>query len=386
MDEFKKPYYFNYADVNTLQTRMLNTITTLRPNLDISEGSVTWDFMRSAAIEISRFIQFNLLETAKNGFPQFAYGEMLDEHAKDRLIERKNPLPAFGLIKITGTPGYVIERGTVVQTLADGDNTPVSFETIRRITLSDSGEGEVEVRALVAGISGNVGANTITALQNGSSDIKTITNPNPCTGGTDKETDAQLYERIRIYDQRVHNSYVGSEDDYRLWALEVPGVGSCRVQGCLDKDGDGGDGIVYVSITGSDGQPANERLKEAVYNHLMSPDDLENKLTAVNSKLVVLSPEVLKIDIAAEVVLEEGMDFRATVEVLERELTTAVTEYLAENTSTGFVARREIGAFLIQLYGVLDYENLTLNNKEENIKYSMDQIPVLGEIHLTEKQ
>ncbi len=382
MADFETPTWLLYSDIETIHNKMLAELQTLLPDLDLSEGSFLWDIYRPIARAFSRFIQFNLTEYVKNTFPQYAYASMLDAHAEDRLIFRKNPIYAFGVIKITGNPGAVVEKGTIVMTTALNVVDSIKFETLERVTIPDSGEITVEIRAMEPGASGNVGRNTITALQEGRDDIKTITNEMECSGGADRESDEDLYERIRIYDQRIFSSWVGSENDYKLWALEVPGVGSARVEGCLDRTGDGGDGIVHVAITDSEGRVANERLKQAVYDHLNSPDNLENKLTAVNAKLVVESPETKTIDISATIYLEENFDYGVSIDTLEREFKEKVDEYIKSTFESGVIYRREIGAILINLYGVADYENLKLNNERSNIKFTVDEIPVLGEVTL----
>ena len=384
MASFIKPYWLDYADSDTVLNRLLGEFNELIPNLDQSEGSITWDLFRPNAMQISRLIQFNLTEACKNMFPQFAYGDFLDYHAEDRLLFRKNPIHAFGSITIKGMPGAVIESGTLVSTISNTEEEAVYFQTLQRVTLDDNGDGEVEIRAVEPGSKGNVGALTIVAFDEGRDDIITIVNENPCSGGADRETDEQLYERIKLYDTRANTAYVGCERDYQLWALEVPGVGSARVQGCEDRDGNGGDGIVYVSITDSQGGQASQRLINEVYNHIASPDDIENKLSAVNSKLVVETPDVLKVDIKAEITLDTNVDFNASIENIENEFKDKVTEYLVTTYDKNKVIRHDIGAILTNIYGVLDYTKLTLNDNSENLPFTISDIPVLGEVTITE--
>lgn len=384
MADFEIPSWLRYADIDTIHNRMLLLLKSYLPNIDCSEGSFFWDFTRPWASERSRMIQFNLTEAVKNIFPQYAYGSTLDEHAADRLMSRRNPIYAFGVIKIEGQPGAIVEKGTIVMTTSPEEGESVSFETLERVTIPPEGFIEVEIRAMEPGANGNVGANTITALQVGRNDITSITNEVECSGGADTESDEALRERIQLYDQRTFSSFVGTERDYQIWALEVPGVGSARVEGCLDRTGDGGDGIVHITITDSEGRRANERLKQAVYDHIMSPDDPERKLAAVNSKLIIESPEMLPINISVDILMEESFNFGEAIETLEDQFKEAVENYILSTLETGIIYRREIGAILINLYGIADYENLTLNGERKNIIFTNEQIPALGEVTIGE--
>lgn len=384
MADFTLPDYLKYSDTNTILNKIVSDFHVLRPDIDCSEGSILWDIFKPLALQLSRFIEFNLTETNKNIFPQYAYATMLDNHGEDRLIFRRGPIYAFGSVTFYGESGTIIPKGTIITTTSPIPADSVKFETIERVTIPDNGEIDAEIRALEPGKSGNVAPGTITALQVGNSKINEVTNKYETSGGADRESDEELRERIRIYDQRIFSSYVGTEHDYKLWTLEVPGVGSCRVEGCLDRTGDGGDGIVHISITDSEGRVASERLKELVREHLESPDDPENKKTAVNARLVLETPEIIPVNIYAEILVNKETDFNVAIDTIEREFCELTDEYIKSTFEDGIVYRRKIGAILDNIYGVSDYENLTLNNERLNLSFNVDQIPVLGEVRLVE--
>lgn len=384
MADFIKPYWLEYSDVETIFNRMLGFQQEVNPEVDYSEGSFFWDMTRNTAIEISRIIQFNMGEMAKNVFPQFSYAPMVDYHAEDRMLYRRNAIQAFGAVTIKGEPGIVIERGTVVHTIGQTEADSIAFETIERATIPDEGEITIEIRALEPGSKGNVSANTITAFQTELMGITSVNNNHACSGGADRETDEELRDRIQLYDRRVNQSYVGTEYDYQLWALEVPGVGSARVQGCLDRDGDGGDGIVYITLLDTNGEPANERLIRQVYEHIMSPDDPENKKAAVNSRLVVEAPVERELEVTADLVIDRTLEFSTTVADLSDEFLKRVNAHIRENIDSGTVLRRELGAILIDIFGVFDYENLMINGKRENVTYGMNEVPVCTKVTFKE--
>ena len=55
----------------------------------------------------------------------------------------------------------------------------------------------------------------------------------------------------------------------------------------------------------------------------------------------------------------------------------------ALDTDGVIVRRTTVGAILSELDCIVDYGNLLLNGKEENICPADDEIPVLGEVNIT---
>lgn len=380
---FEIPYYLLYADPDTIQRRMVYAAQDIIPNLDVSEGSYTWDMQRPFALEIARLVQFNMTESLKNVFPPYAYGSQLDDHAFERNMMRRNPIQAYGTITITGRPGTVVERETVVTTIGADGSAGVSFETLDRVSIPDEGFVNVQVRALEGGTSGNVAAHTITALKEPIDGITDITNEFMTSGGTDLETDDDLRERILIYDRRPNMSYAGTEWDYMIWALEVPGVGFVRVQGCED-----GSGLVTLTLTDSNGRPANEHLCEQVYDHIMAPKSPPDKKAPVNSRLVVKAPEILEIDVEAEVMLENRVTAGQVEEGILNELNSYINELMEHLTIQGFyegsdkliIKYHEICSLVLSIYGVKDYVEVKLKGGHRDLEIGVDYIPVAGNI------
>lgn len=386
MREFTIPDYLkDRTSVDQVHNYMLGYLESVLPSMDFSEGSFLWDLSRSAALEFSRVAAYHLVEAQKNCLPQFSYAPMLDEHAYDRFMYRKEAGRAEGDITITGTPGAVIEAGTVFQTLADKKADVVQFENIYRVVIPESGKVEkVLIKAVEPGAKGNVAPNTIISLAEQIDTIFTVTNPSYTSGGSDVETDAELRERIRKFDQRINTSWVGTEWDYKLWAEEVEGVGKVKVEGCQDETGFGGDGIVHITVLDASGHPANEYLLQRVRDHILSPDDPSMKRAAVNSRLDVKAPEPLFISITAEVVLDHNPEFTQTAETLAVEFAEKLDSYFIEIAEEPKVNRRRVGAELLKCYGVVDYEHLRLNGQKANLKVDFGQVPMVGEITFTE--
>lgn len=107
---------------------------------------------------------------------------------------------------VTNPSGSVIPVGTIVQT-ADGTQFQVVADpsqpgysaTVSAYIIPFGGMSvNATVNCLAQGTIGNVQANTITTIFNGGIAASSVTNPNPLTNGTDKESDAALKTRFTL--------------------------------------------------------------------------------------------------------------------------------------------------------------------------------------------
>jgi hypothetical protein len=154
------------------------------------------------------------------------------------------------------------------------------------------------------GAAGNVNAGTLTKLQgsftddNGNPVVLTATNPQPASGGTDRQTIAQIQalapESIRVLNRTV------SREDFEINARRLPGVARALM---LTSNEDGGiaenTGILFVIPQGG-GLPS-QALKDAVTQQVtvVYPCTLTFQVS-------VQDPSYLAISVAATVYLRQG--------------------------------------------------------------------------------
>ncbi|CAK7059524.1 MAG: hypothetical protein EUB_03426 [Eubacterium sp.] len=210
-------------------------------------------------------------------------------------------------------------------------------------------------------------AGKITMLTKPIKNIVAVTNKDPTTGGVDQESDEDLRQRIVDYDQAQGVSYVGSVSDYTRWAMEVTGVGAVKV-----IPANNGTGIVKLVITDANGAPASAELCKDVFEHIMSPGIPALRIAPVNSQLIVVPPETLRISISAKIVNESGVGIKA----VRNDLLTALGEYYKTAMVNGVVRYNEIGGILIDIPGVADYGNLMVNGGNANLSLDEDIMPL----------
>ena len=247
----------------------------------------------------------------------------------------------------------------------------------REVTLG-AGPAEVPITAVEPGTAGNVGAHTIIIVDAPLEGLRTIDNAAPAKGGIDQESSEALRDRIVEYDRNQGVSFVGSTADYRRWAMEVKGVGDVQVIG-----GENGDCTVKLVVTDATGNPADEVLRKAVYDHIMRPDDPSQRLAGVNDLLTVESPTTVVIAITAHLTL----DGTTTIQQVKEELRLRLGEYYLgpEGAQKGVIRYTEIGYRILDCAGVLDYDPGTfkVNGATANIQVSRRQIPVTRESDIT---
>ena len=373
MADFPIPSFLLNNSVDELHAKMKSV---LPKDIDISEGSHEWNHTRPTAYLAAYMAEFVVVEAIKLIFPKYAenYADVMMDHAEMRGLVRKAATYATGEITITGETGTEIPSGSAFSTASVNGEPAVEFETVETVTIGDSGKVKVSIQAIEAGIVGNVAAGTIILKANKISGITDVTNEEEISGGTEEESIEDLQTRIMDYDASQGVSYTGSDSDYKRWALEVDGTGSAVIIPAQDDTG-----LITIVLTDSNGQPANEALREAVYNHIMRPDAPSERLAPTNGgNIQITAPET--VDITISVTLET--DGITSLSVIKENILAALKLYMIEATDVQEVRYTKIGSIMARAEGVEDYKDLLLNGGTANISITNLQLPTIDEENL----
>lgn len=364
---FEAPDWLKNQNAETIHKRMMDN---LPGNIDDTEGGFPWDFTKPTALEKAELLEFNMMETTKIMFPQFAYGIYLDYHAQAAGLKRKAAGYATGSVTVTGDPGIEIQKGFLFAVPASGGTAAIMFATTEDAIIDYTGSVEIPIKAAAAGISGNVKADTIIIMATAElENIERVTNDEATSGGTEREDDEDLRQRIMDYYANLEASFVGCDADYKRWAMEVSGVGVVIVVPEWD-----GPGTVLLVLIDENGAPASKAIVEAVHNHIVSPNDRDLRLAPIGATVTVKAPETIPINISCDLTLENGADSATVMAALKF----ALSAYFLEAKSAGVVKRSVIGSTIIGTDGVADYAHLRVNDDRTNIAVGSAQLPVLG--------
>ena len=133
-------------------------------------------------------------------------------------------------VKSTGTVQFsreidgadcVIPAGTIVKTVQNAAGTSVRFETVLAVTMTGL-TVNASVRAVVAGVSGNSAADTVTQIESTLTDPSIeVTNDDAFVGGAAAENDEEYRETIRLLLETLKGGTLAAIE---ATALTVAGV------------------------------------------------------------------------------------------------------------------------------------------------------------------
>ncbi len=340
----------------------------LPSDIDLSVGGHAWNLTYVSALIAAELCEYAIPEAIKVMIPRWSYGDYLVEHGNARGIKQRAATAAAGTLTITGAPETVIPAGSLFATSSVNDEPSVDYETIETATIPESGTITVKVQCTEPGVVGNTGVATIVHVASKVTGITSVTNAAAITGGTEAESDESLIERIEAYDHSKGDSYVGSPADYKMWAESVDGVGTANVIPAKDTSG-----LVTIVLTDANGDPANETIRTAVYNHIMAPDDKYARLAPTGASLSVVAPATNSIAIKATVELESD----TTLDAVEDEFLSRIAVYLAEAMVDEEVRYTRITRELSSVTGVYDYADVEVGIvTDDGVAYGTSNIPV----------
>lgn len=342
---------------------------------DFNEGSEVRNFIEAISIsayELRYWIDFMIRQV----FPQTATGGYLDLLGVMFNCYRKAAVKATGHVTfLTETiKSYIITIpvGTEVKT---GGIDGVYYVTTEEVLL---GVGNLSVNApieaVVAGVDGNVNAETIDELPDPIDDL-TVLNNEATDNGSDEESDGDFRERILEAGQ---GGQVGTEAWFKLMAESVTGVHDAKVI----SNPDGEEYNVKVLVNGEITPTPTEVLNEVLA--LLTNE--ENKIAGL--KITVDRPNYLETAVTANITLVEGYVWNTVKENIENNIdcyfnggeTTYGIEYPGFSIDDELI-RTQLMQIINNTDGVLDY-NLT--SPSDNVSTTEEDEVQMGAVTLTQ--
>lgn len=364
--EFTAPDFVEDSSPEEIHERMMQN---LPADIDDTPGGFPYDFTMPAAIEKADFIQFYLVRALMIAFPQFAWEEWLDYHGMQVNLTRHPARKASGIILITGEAGTEIEEGTIFCVPATEYTPALEYSTNEECIIGEDGTVSVAVTAVEEGPASNIKANTIAIMDEPVDEITSITNPEEISGGTERESNDDFYDRI-AEEYANSRTYLGNDIDYIRWAKEA-GAGDCIVDACYD-----GPGTVKLVLVDTNGQPANESLLEDVYNHIVSPEDRTRRLLPTAcAKLTCVAAVSKPVNyICTGLLLSEYVSIPQVVTAFEK----LVKDVYREARKEGVLRYNDIRPLVSAVEGVEDFDTFLVNGEMVNIILQSGEYPETG--------
>lgn len=327
-------------------------------------GFPTYDLLAAASIPMEE-LAAQLQETAEKLDPANLTGEELESYIKSRSgLTRNPPTYASGILQVTGNG--TVNEGDLFESVGG-----IQFAAVATVEIS--GSGEVPIRCTTPGAAGNLPAGSVTMMPVQIAGIVSVSNSDTLTGGYDAETDQAYYDRYLLRLQTPPTS--GNQYHYRLWALEVTGVGGVQIYSLGH-----GDNTVDVVLIDVDGQPADEELIGRVQAHIdPGSKGLGEGEAPIGAYCYVSGAEPKELDISMTVQTLPGAEQEAVTAAVKA----AVAAYLKGIAfAQDYVSYARINAAVLEADGVQDVSGLTVNGATANVAIGERQVAVLGEVSI----
>ena len=373
--EFIKPDFMENNSAEEIHERMMNNLPSDID--DMPGGGFPYDFTMPAAEEKDEFINYHLVRALMIAFPQYAWDEWLDLHGQQVHIERHQPEKAYGNVKVSGTVGTEIATGTIFCTPATDTGPSIEYSSLEDAVIGEDGYVIIDVEAVESGTESNVGANTITLMAKPNKAVTEINNPERITGGTERESNDDYWDRIAAeYDNSM--TYLGNDADYVRWAKQA-GAGDCIVVSAAE-----GPGTVKLVLIDGNGQPANEKLVQDVYNYIVSENDRSKRLLPTACAKLICGPATtVKVNFTITgLVYDETTD----IQKIKNDFAEAIKAVYAKAKTENVLRYNDVrplitgieGSDNSGIAGVEDFDTFLMNGEMKNIRLSKEEYPETG--------
>ena len=357
------------TSVDEIHRRMM---AELPDDIDDMPGGFPYDMTRPTAVEKSELINFHLQRAIMLAFPQFAWDEWLDLHGQQVHLTRHEATHATGTVTVTGSAGTELVAGTVFCTTATDDGPSIEFQSNEAAVIPEGGSIDIDVTAVEAGTGSNVKADTVILMLKPINNITSITNKDSITGGMERETNDDFYDRIAVeYSNSM--TYLGNDTDYKRWAKEA-GAGDCIVDPAWN-----GPGTVRLVLVDSNGQPANKELVDTVFNYIVSPDDRAHRLLPTAcAELTCVSATTVNIDYTCTGLIYDSE--HTSIEEIASQFEELVKTKYEEAKANNVLRYNDIRPLLADITGVTDFSTFLMNGSMNNITLANIEYPATGTV------
>lgn len=319
---------FNTPIFEKIRADLLRDIKSLNPKADTADDSDY--YVRASSIAACASGQYaHQSWIVRQIFPDTADSDFLELHAGLRRIFKRAATASATAITFSGNAGAIIPLGTEIKALESG----IIFKTTAPAICDNSGSVTVNAKANETGVKTNIAAQFGQCLS-APVGVQPAVALTAATGGTDRETDASLLDRL--LDRLRRPPAGGNKHDYKQWALEIDGVSQAYVYPLRR-----GLGTVDIAITSAGSLPSAE-----IINNTQSHIDNLRPVTAKNA--LVLAPTIKLINITVAVATTKDL---ATITTFIAE---AVTAFFADLAPNDALIKSQLEAVISDVSGVID--------------------------------
>lgn len=352
-----------YADMTfeVILSRMLDRVIQSNSNLDIREGSIIWNALAPAAVELAN-MYVELDQILDETFADTASREMLIKRAAERGII---PEPATQAI-LKGEFNIDVPIGS-----------RFSMDVLNYVVTEKISTGVFKMKCETFGTVGNENLGTLIPIDYVDG-LTTAALTEVLIPGEDVEATEAL--RSRYYDSLNSEAFGGNVTDYKIKTKSIAGVGGVKVYPTWN-----GGGTVKLVITNSDFKVPSSTLVNTVQTAI---DPVVNAgqgvgIAPIGHVVTVAGIESTTINIAATITYQPGWTWDDVKTYVENAIDTYFNELARTwDSNDNLVVRiSQIETRLLGVAGIVDVQGTTINGGTVNILLDSNNIPVRGTIN-----
>ncbi|MEF2964926.1 baseplate J/gp47 family protein [Paenibacillus sp. M1] len=358
------------ADSVTYEAILSRMLGRVPAAIDKRQGSVIYDALAPAAAELAQmYIELENNQTLS--FADTATGEFLDRRTQEFGINREPATKAR-------RKGLFFASGNVPLDIPAGARFSTKELTYTAVSKLAAGEWLLECET--AGAAGNRDFGTLLPIDYVESlaraELSDVLVP-----GEDAETDDALRQR---YMEVVNEQpFGGNIADYKQKLGAIDGVGGVKIFPAWN----GGGTVKAAVITTDYASPSAALIAEV--QTLIDPEENGGQgmgFAPIGHRVTIAGAEEVMVSVSAVVTLSNG----TTIGQVRSDIEAAIGAYLLQlrqnwAAEASLVVRvAQIESRMLTVPGVVDVSQTMLNGSAANLSLDSEQIPVIGEVVLSE--
>ena len=349
--------YENMTYESILQ-RMMNRVTSKYPNLDNREGSMIFNALAPAALELA--IMYTELDNVINE-------SFIDTATREYILKGCQQM---GMDITQFEAKASVHKGTFNVEVEIGSRWNCdlfNYEVTKYIGLED-GYHCYEMQCETFGTTPNNQTGDLTAITNVPNGLEYAKLIECLIEGENVTSDEDVKQAYFDYVKNENSD--GNTAQYERWCDEFDGIGNAKVFPLWN-----GKNTVKVSILSASNRKASDTLIEDFQNYLdPGITGMGDGVAPIGAFVTVTTAEEVPIDVSATITFKEGYDDTSGISA-------DLEQYLAglayEKTTVGYM---NIGAIILNAEGVESVNNLVVNSGTSNVTLTAEQIPVIGDL------
>lgn len=337
--------------------RMMKRVTSKYPNLDDREGSILFNALAPAALELA--IAYTELDNVRNeSFVDTATREYILIGCKQMGIDTDQFDASAGTFK----GEFDVEVSIGSRWNCDLFNYTVT----EYIGTNSSGYYEYKLLCEMTGTDANNQLGTLTPINEAPTGLNHCELTACLIEGKNETPDDKIRETYYNYINSTISD--GNVAQYERWCEGYDGIGNCKIVPLWN-----GVNTVKVSILSESNRAASSTLIAEVQKYFdPNKNGMGDGVAPIGAKVTVDTATELSINVTATVTLKDGYSDTSGIG-------TALSNYFSSIAyKKSQVSYMTVGAIILDVEGVESISNLKVNNGTSDITLTTYQIPVLG--------